>query len=49
MERVIRICAITGRMTVVADDLTTEQAKNLVIAKSREDEFSTYLRIIKSF
>ena len=38
MEKVIRICEITGRMTVVATNLTTEQAKALVREKAKADE-----------
>lgn len=49
MERVIRICELTGKMTVVADNLTTEQAMNLVKEKSREDEFGCYYRVPKNF
>lgn len=48
MEKVIRICELTGKMTVVADNLTTEQAKNLVKEKSREDEFGCYCRVLKN-
>lgn len=49
MEKVIRICEITGRMTVVADNLTTQEAMDLVAKKSREDEFGDYRRVAKSF
>ena len=49
MEKVIRICEITGKMTVVADNLTAEQAKALVKEKSREDEFGCYRRVRKNF
>lgn len=45
MEKVIRICEITGRMTVIANNLTTEQAKALVKQKSKEDFFGEYRRI----
>ena len=46
MEKVIRICELTGRMTVIAENLTTEQAKELVKTKSREDEVGDYRRVI---
>lgn len=49
MEKVIRICEITGRMTVVADNLTTQEAIDLVAKKSREDAFGSYRRVAKSF
>lgn len=48
MEKVIRICEITGRMTIVADNLTTEQAIALVQEKSRADEFGCYRRVTKN-
>lgn len=47
MEKVIRICEITGRVTVVADGLTTEEAKALVREKAREDCFGEYRRVVK--
>jgi hypothetical protein len=46
MEKVIRICEITGRMTVVATNLTTEEAKALVIERTKADEFGEYRRVI---
>lgn len=49
MEKVIRICEITDRMTVVADNLTTEEAMDLVAKMSREDIFGDYRRVVKSF
>ena len=47
MEKVIRICEITGRMTVVADNLTTEQAMHMVKNLSQEDQFGDYRRVRK--
>ena len=46
MEKVIRICELTGRMTVVATDLTTEQAKALVKERAKVDEFGDYRRVV---
>jgi hypothetical protein len=46
MEKVIRICEITGRMTVVATNLTTEQAMALVREKAKTDEFGDYRRVV---
>jgi hypothetical protein len=46
MEKVIRICEITGRMTVVATNLTTEQAMALVREKAKADEFGEYRRVL---
>lgn len=40
--KVIRICEITGRMTVVATNLTLEEANALIVAESRKDEFGEY-------
>lgn len=45
MEKVIRICEITGRMTVVATNLTTEQAIALVKEKAKADQFGDYRRV----
>lgn len=47
MEKVIRICEITGRVTVVADNLTTEQAMHMVKNLSQEDQFGDYRRVRK--
>lgn len=46
MEKVIRICEITGRMTVVATNLTTEQAMVLVRERAKADEFGDYRRVV---
>ena len=46
MERVIRICEITDRMTVVATNLTTDEAMALVRELSKDDPFATYRRVI---
>jgi hypothetical protein len=46
MEKVIRICEITGRMTVVATNLTAEQAKALVREKAQADKFGEYRRVL---
>ena len=46
MEKVIRICEITDRMTVVATNLTTEEAMTLVKELSADDAFATYRRVV---
>ena len=46
MEKVIRVCEITGRVTVVAEGLNTEEAMAMVRKLSREDEFATYRRVV---
>lgn len=46
MEKVIRICEITGRMTTVAENLDTETAKEMVRKLSKNDEFAQYRRVV---
>jgi hypothetical protein len=46
MEKVIRICELTGRVTVVATNLTTEQAKALVKERAKADQFGDYRRVV---
>jgi hypothetical protein len=46
MEKVIRICEITGRMTVVATNLTTEQATVLVRERAQADPYGEYRRVV---
>ena len=47
MEKVIRICEITGRKTTIADNLTTEQAMAMVKDLAKDDEFGMYCRVVK--
>lgn len=46
MERVIRICEMTGRVTVVVEGLSTEEAMAMVSKLNREDEFAMYRRVV---
>ena len=46
MERVIRVCEITGKMTVVATNLTTNEAMALVKELAAGDQFATYRRVV---
>lgn len=46
MEKVIRICELTGRMTVVATNLTTDEAIALVKRCHEGDEFGEYRRVL---
>ena len=46
MEKVIRICEMTGRMTVVATNLTTEEAMALIRECAKDDALGTYRRVI---
>lgn len=45
MEKVIRVCEITGRVTVVAECVTTERAKEIIKERAKTDEFGTYTRV----
>ena len=46
MEKVIRICELTGKKMVIAENLITEQAIEIVKMKSKEDEFGCYRRVV---
>ena len=45
MEKVIRVCEITGRVTVVAECVTTERAMEIVKELAPKDEFGRYIRV----
>ena len=47
MEKVIRICEITGRMTVIAENVDTATAMQLVRENAANDPFATYTRVVK--
>ena len=46
MEKVIRICEITGRVTTIATNLTTEEAINLIKELAKGDQFATFRRVV---
>ena len=46
MERVIRICEMTGRVTVVAEGLNTEEAMAMVVELSKNGDFAMYRRVV---
>lgn len=46
MEKIIMICEFTGRVSVVAENLTTEQAKAWIIAHNDPNGFVTYARVV---
>lgn len=46
MERVIRVCEVTGRVTVVAEGLNTEEAIAMIRELNREDELAMYRRVV---
>ena len=45
MEKVIRVCEITGRVTVVAECVNTERAMEIVKELAPKDEFGRYIRV----
>ena len=47
MERVIRVCEVTGRVSVVADNLTHDEAVAMVVELSKSDSFAMYSRVVK--
>ena len=47
MERVIRICEITGKKTVIADNVDTATAMQIVRENAANDPFATYMRVVK--
>ena len=47
MEKVIRVCEVTGRVSVVADNLTHDEAVAMVVELSKSDSFAMYSRVIK--
>ena len=46
MEKVVRICEITGKVTTVATNLPTAEAMALVAKLAKEDTFATYHRVV---
>ena len=46
MEKIIRICELTGRVSVVAEGLSTAEAMEMVKRLSGEDEFAMYRRVV---
>ena len=46
MEKVIRICEMTGRVTTIAKNLDTESAKKVVRDLSKDDVFGQYRRVV---
>ena len=46
MERVIRVCEMTGRVSVVADNLTHDEAVAMVVELSKKGDFAMYSRVV---
>jgi hypothetical protein len=47
MEKVIRICEITGKKTVIVDNVDTETAMRIVRENAANDPFGQYMRVVK--
>ena len=47
MEKVIRVCEVTGRVSVIADNLTHDEAVAMVVELSKSDNFAMYSRVVK--
>ena len=46
MEKIIRICEITGRVSTVAENLDTATAMEMVKELSKNDNFAIYRRVV---
>jgi hypothetical protein len=46
MEKIIRVCEITGRVSEVAVNLDTATAMAMVKELASKDEFATYMRVV---
>ena len=46
MEKVIKVCEVTGRVSTVAENLTTEEAKALVRKLMGSDEYASFMRVV---
>jgi hypothetical protein len=47
MEKVIRICEITGKVTTIADNVDTATAIRIVRENAATDPFAMYRRVVK--
>ena len=46
MEKIIRICELTGKVTVVAENLNIAEAMAKVIELSKGDDLAMYRRVV---
>lgn len=46
MEKIIRICEITGRVNEIAVNLDTATAMAMVAQLNADDELATYVRVV---
>jgi hypothetical protein len=47
MEKVIRICEITGKVTTIAENVSTKKAMEIVRENAATDPFARYMRVVK--
>lgn len=47
MEKVIRICEITGKVTTIAENVDTATAMQIVRENTASDPFARYMRVAK--
>jgi hypothetical protein len=47
MEKVIRICEITGKVTTIAENVDTETAMQIVRENAATDPFARYMRVAR--
>ena len=46
MEKIMRICEITGKVGIVAENLDTATAMEMVKELSKKDKFAEYRRVV---
>lgn len=46
MEKIIRICEITGKVSIVAENLDTATAMEKVKELSKKDDLAIYRRVV---
>jgi hypothetical protein len=47
MEKVIRICEITGKVTTIVENVDAETAMQIVRENAATDPFARYMRVVK--
>lgn len=47
MEKVIRICEITGKVTTIVENVNTETAMQVIRENATNDPFARYMRVVK--
>jgi hypothetical protein len=46
MEKIMRVCEITGRVSIVAENLDTATAMEMVKELSKKDDLAIYRRVV---